>query len=188
MATGMQNVFRSKALEQYSLRWEKTILPRVVAPPVFLALWILLGLFLIATTFAWLAEVPVYTTGSGVILSQESALTTGSSDAVAAIFLPATTSVTVKSGESVLVHIGTTGASFTTTVLSIQSHALSPDAIRQQYALSASTGQVVTEPSIVVLVGLGSAISVHTYAGSLVSAQIQVGTQRVLSLLPGFHS
>jgi hypothetical protein len=47
--------------------------------------------------------------------------------------------------------------------------------------------QVVTGPSVVAFVNMGSASSTRTYVGSLCAAQVHIGSQRVLSLLPGFN-
>lgn len=186
MAKGTQQIFRAKALEQHAFRWEKTILPRVVAPRFFLFLWILLGLLFSATVFAWSAQVPMYATGSGIVLAQGSTVSVRGDEAVAAVFLPATPSLKVQAGATVLLRIGST-TQLKATVLAVQPGVMSPDDIQQRYRLSNTPGQTITEPSIVVFVGLGSAMPTQTYAGSLVSAQVQVGTRRVLSLLPGFN-
>ncbi|MBO0778119.1 MAG: hypothetical protein J2P37_04755 [Ktedonobacteraceae bacterium] len=44
MGEGRRSIYRSEALEYYSRGGEKDVLPRVIAPPVFLWLWLLLGL------------------------------------------------------------------------------------------------------------------------------------------------
>ncbi|HZO75821.1 MAG TPA: hypothetical protein VFB60_26720 [Ktedonobacteraceae bacterium] len=186
MAKGTQQIFRAKALEQHAFRWEKTILPRVVAPRFFLFLWILLGLLLSATFFAWLAQVPMYATGTGIVLAQGSTASIRGDEAVAAVFLPATPSPKVQAGATVLLSIGST-IQLRTTVLAVQPAVMSPNDIRQRYLLSNTPLSAITEPSRVVFVGLGSTMPTQTYAGSLVSALVQVGTRRVLSLLPGFN-
>jgi hypothetical protein len=44
----------------------------------------------------------------------------------------------------------------------------------------------ITEPSVVVHVKLAPSLSSRLYAGSLITAQVQIGTQRILSL-PGLN-
>lgn len=176
MAMSKRGIFRNKALKYYQQSQERDILPRIVAPPVFLFLWVLLGLLLASTALAWLVRVPTNVTGSGVVLEQKQA-PSNASGAVAALFLPATSSGLVRPGQPVQVQIGSD--TLTATILTVESGVKSPSEIRATYA------QVIAGPSVVVLIGLGSGISTQVYAGSLVQAQVQVGSQRVLSLLPG---
>ena len=63
-----QSLFRSQAREQYARRRDKTVLPRLVMPPAFLCLWLLLGLLLLATGLAWQAQVPIYASAPGTIV------------------------------------------------------------------------------------------------------------------------
>src|SRR5579883_2850505 len=60
-------LFRHQALEYYVQSREKAILPRLVKPPVFPLLWLLLGLAVLALLVAWQGQVPVYVSGSGVV-------------------------------------------------------------------------------------------------------------------------
>ena len=78
-----RRLYRAQALEQYARRREKDVLPRSVAPPVVLFLWVLLGLLVAATILAWQARVPTYALASGVIVQQVDG------GAMAVIFVPA---------------------------------------------------------------------------------------------------
>ncbi|HVB21119.1 MAG TPA: hypothetical protein VNG51_04155 [Ktedonobacteraceae bacterium] len=182
MAKSTRTIYREKALQHYVQSWEKVTLPRFVAPSVFTFLWLLLVLLLAATLLAWLGQVPVYTTGSGFVLSQASLVSDSSDAATVVVFLPATSALNVKVGLPMQVQIGATGPQLNTTVTTVETTVLSPSVIRQRYSLNGSLANIVTQPSIVLTAKLGSALSAKTYAGSLVSVQVQVGTQRVLSL------
>jgi hypothetical protein len=177
MAMTRQGVFRNKAVKYYVQSQVRDILPRIVAPPVFLFLWILLALLLVSTALAWLAHVPTSVASSGVVLDQQAAQGR-SSGAVAALFLPATSSGLVRPGQPVQIQIGA-NAPLTATILTTEPGVKSPNEIKATYA------QVVAEPSIVVFISLGPGISAQVYAGTPLRAQLQVGSQRVLSLLPG---
>src|SRR5258708_37476640 len=63
------SIFRKEAVEKYLQNREKTILPRFVAPPVFLFCWCLLAIFLCIGLLTWFGEVPVYVAGEGVVLN-----------------------------------------------------------------------------------------------------------------------
>ena len=177
-------MFRNKALQYYAQSREKDVLPRFVAPPVFLFLWVLLGLLLVATLLAWLGQVPTYVAGSGVVLNQGVKTQPGGNEAVAVVFLPATPSLNVRAGLPVQVQIGTTGPQLTSTIDAVQPGVISPSDARKRYALTGDLAQVITQPSVVVTCRLGVTVSTQRYAGSLVGAQVQVGTRSVLSLLP----
>ena len=183
MAKSTRIIYREKALQHYVQSWEKVTLPRFVAPSVFTFLWLLLVLLLAATLLAWLGQVPVYTPGSGFVLNQdqETPVSNSSNAATVVIFLPATSDLKVKVGSPIQVQIGSTGPQLNATVTTVETTVLSPSDIRQRYSLNGSLANIVTQPSIVLTANLGSALSAKTYAGSLVSVQIQVGTQRVLS-------
>jgi hypothetical protein len=184
MAASKRTIFRNKAMQHYTQSREKDILPRFVAPPVFIFLWILLGLLFIATVLAWLEQVPTYVTGSGVVLDQGVGTQNGGNEAVAVVFLPATTSLKVTAGQPIQVQVGSSGPQLSGTIATVKPGVLSPSQARQQYGLNGSLAQVITQPSVAVTVQLGPGFSTQTYAGSIVNAQVQVGTRRVLSLLP----
>lgn len=184
MALSRRTMFRDKALQYYTQSREKDILPRFVTPPVFLFLWMLLVLLLAAAVLAWLGQVPTYVTGSGVVLSQVSK----DGGAVSVIFLPATPSLHVQPGLPVRLQVGATGPVLSTTVATVDDAVISPAQARQRYKLTGDLASVITQPSIVITAMLGASTPAKTYAGSTVSAQAQVGSRRVLSLLPGIGS
>jgi hypothetical protein len=56
--------------------------------------------------------------------------------------------------------------------------------IRANYALTDALGLVVSQPAAVAVVTLQEGSVLQGYAGSLVGANIQIGTRSALSLLP----
>jgi hypothetical protein len=176
------SIFRSKALQKYVQSREKNVLPRLVAPPVFAFFWVILALFTAAGLVAWLGQVPLYVTGSGLVLDRSATAAQGKEEAVAVILLPATSFVHLRAGMPVQVQVGSDGSPIPCTIDSVESRILSPSEVHQRYML------VVPEPSFVAIVGLGPGISSHLYAGSPVQAQIQIGSERLLSLFPLFNT
>jgi hypothetical protein len=81
-----------------------------------------------------------------------------------------------------------TGPSITSKIVHIEPGLLSPDTLHKRYGFNYAGMPVITEPSIAVDAKVGPSVPSHLYAGSPVSAQIQIGTRRVLSFLPGFDS
>ncbi len=186
MAIAKRNIFRGKALQEYAASRQKDVLPRLVSPPVFVFFWILLGLLLVAGITAWLERVPLYVSASGVILDHPIAQDNQLNDeSIAVIFLPVSRSLHVQPGQSILLQIGSMGTQLSYKVDQVEPGILSPGDARKDYKLDSATSQAITGPSLVVTVNLGSAFPAQQYAGSIVQARLQVGSQRVLSLLPG---
>ena len=187
MTKAPRSIFRDQAIKSYIERREKDVLPQLVAPPVFLFLWILLGLLMTAGLLAWLAQVPIYLEGSGIILEQQPPSASGQSEAVALIFFPALSASKVRLGLPIQLQVGSAGPFFTGKIDQVEPGIISPSEARKRYMLDNSVSPMLTEPAVVVRVRLGTTIPAHMYAGSVLSAQVQVGSQRVLSLFPGFE-
>ena len=180
-ATPKIQVFRSKTLQKYMQNREKSVLPRIVAPPIFAFSWIVLTLLIAAGIAVWLGEIPSYITGSGIILGTNS--TAHQIDgANAALLLPASDSSYIRPGLPVQLQIGQAGPQLHRTINSVSQNLLSPAEVRQQY------GFEVADPSLVVTVALGPTISEQLYSGSPIQAQVQIGSQSLLTLFPVVNS
>jgi hypothetical protein len=186
MAVSKRTIFRKKALEYYTTSRQKEVLPRYISPPVFVLLWFLLALVLFAILAAWLTRVPTYVVTEGVVLDQE--IIQGqqaSKGAIAIVFVPASHSAQVHVGQPILLQVGATGTQLLYTVQRVEPGVLSPNEARSRYGLDYATSHIISGPSKVLIISLGPAFPTQQYAGSTVSAQLQIGSQRVLSLLPG---
>ncbi len=171
-------IFRKEAIEKYARGRDKNVLPQFVLPPVFVFLWCLLALFVSAGITAWLGQVPVYTTGIGIVLNPSTSGSTANGEMAAVIFVPYNTSLHLQVGQPITAQIGQAGPQMTTAIGAVESQILSPDEVRKQFSVS------ITDPSVAVTAVVGPHLSL--YAGSLVQAQIEVGSMRLLSLFPGF--
>jgi hypothetical protein len=170
-------IFRKEAIEKYAQGRDKNVLPQFVLPPVFVFLWCLLALFISAGITAWLGQVPVYTSGIGVVLDPSISGSTANGEMTAVIFIPYSPSLHLQVGQPVNMHIGQTGPQISTAIGAVESQILSPTEVRKQFLVS------ITDPSVAATVVVGPHLSL--YSGSLVQAQIEVGSHRLLSLFPG---
>ncbi|HLZ62686.1 MAG TPA: hypothetical protein VKR06_37545 [Ktedonosporobacter sp.] len=152
-------------------------MPRIVAPQVFLFLWILLGLLLASTVLTWLEQVPTRVEGSGIVLDQNRAVNESDSS-IAVVFLPAESVDKVHNGQFVQAQVGAKELS-DAVVLTVEPGIKSPNEIKLRY------GQAIAEPAVVAIIGFRPALLAQEYAGTLIHVQVLVGTQRMLSLLPG---
>lgn len=178
-------LFREHALAQYQQRQQRAMLPRLVSPPVFLCSWILLSLLVLAAGLAWWAQVPIFVSGSGVLQAQYADSPFEGTQVMALLFLPTSEANQVRVGQSVQLQLASTDLQFTGTVSQIEPGAISPIEARQRYDLVGEAAASLTQPSMVVIVKPATVLAASTYAGSLVEAQIQAGTRRVLTLVPG---
>ncbi len=181
-AAPKRSIFRSQAVQKYRQNQEKSVLPRIVAPPVFLFFWILLIILTSAGIVSWLGQIPLYVTGSGTVLDKDVLPAQGDDEAVAIIILPASDIAHIRAGLPAQIQIGSTGPQVSRTVDSVSSAILSPSEVHQNYGIE------MTDPAQVVFLRLGPNISRHVYAGSPVHVQIQIGSQRLISLFPILNS
>jgi hypothetical protein len=178
------SIFRAQAIKHYIQGQEKDILPCLVSPPMFVFCWILLGLLLSAGCIAWWGKIPLYVAGSGIILEKGSHSIPESNEAL--VFLPANQPLQLHIGSPIQLQIDTTSPRFSGQIERIEQGIISPAMAQQHYALGSSADLVITQPSIALLARLAPPLADPVYAGSIVHAQVQSGSRRVLSLVMGF--
>ncbi len=179
MSNARRPIFRDAAIKQYIQGRDKDVLPRYVSPPIFLFLWIVVGFCITTGLIAWSTRIPVYVSGLGTVVKEHR-----SGQMVAIIFLSPDQRLRVRPGEPAQLQIGTLGPLLKQTVTFVKPNILSPGEARQDYNLDGAISLVVPQPSFVVVVALDARLVSPLYRGSLLRAEIQVGSQRVLSLLP----
>ncbi|SRR6266567_5369982 len=180
-----QPIFRANALKHYMQSGEKTALPRFINLPTALLLWLLLALLLLEGALAWSNEIPMYISVQGIILrADQPYASAGHGDALALVFLAPGNMHTLHPGLPVRVHIGQAGPPVSSEIVQIEPGIISPFEACQRYQLGDNCAQLVPQPSIAVLVRM-KGLSATTYAGSQLIAEIQVGSQRIITLIPG---
>ena len=63
-----RSIFREDAVRRYAAGQEKTVLPQLVSPRTFTYLWVLLSLLGASSAIAWFTRIPVYASGSAVVV------------------------------------------------------------------------------------------------------------------------
>ena len=180
MPQSPRQLFRDHALQQYMQRREKDVLPRFIAPPTFLFAWILLALMLLAGVFLWWERIPTTVSAAGIVPTQP----TGQQ---VLVFLPASYRGQLHPGQQASVTLGNSDQMVTGTITKIEPGLVGPGDIQQRFHLTFDPLQVITQPSIAVTMSLHNAPPLTgAYAGSMVKAEIKIGSRRVLSLFPVF--
>src|SRR5581483_1713651 len=178
-------IFRNNAIKYYMQSKGKGVLPHFISWPVTVFLWVLLGLLIVTIVFAWYEQIPVYVEGSGIVLDTGKAAHSGSDESLAIVFLPPAQSARLRVGLPVTVHVGSNVAQLSGKIVEIESGINSLYTLSKRYGLNESCSFFIGKPSVVVLVGLGSTMVTALYAGNSLTAEVKIGSQRILSFIPG---
>ena len=178
-------IFRQSAITAYKRATEKADVPRLISWPIIVCLWLLLGVLLAAGFLAWYVQVPTYVNGSGIILARGDMLQPAYGQMVAVVFLPPDQATHLRVGQPVDVQTGSAGPLVQSTIAQVKPGITSPDAARQRYRLDGMSALLITQPSTVVIIKLGTTLPASAYAGSPCTARVETGSQRLLALLPG---
>jgi hypothetical protein len=180
-----RTIFRESAIEAYRWGMAKDVVPRLISWPIIVCLWLLLGVFVAAGFLAWYVQVPTYVDGSGIILGQEDTLQPADGEAVALVFLPPDQSAHVRVGLPADVQIGAAGIHVRGPIAKVEPDIMSPETARKRYRLDSAGALLITQPSVVVIIRPDTTLPAAVYDGSLVTAKVKIGSQRLLALLPG---
>lgn len=174
-----RTIFRESAIDAYRRRAEQDVVPRLISTPVVVCFWVLLGTLLAATGVAWSVRVPTYVVSSGVIAGRDERHAT--SETAAVLFIAPDRSARMRIGQPVHAEIGSSRTYVQGAVAAVEPGLIGPDAARSRY--HAGSG-LITEPSVVVIARLARPLSQTAYAGSRLTARVQIGSERLLALVP----
>ncbi len=196
MAALDKSIFRERAIEKYMRRREIHVILRLVSPPMFLFLWILLLLAVCAGAVVWSIQVPIQASGKGIVVQQvvppqkangkqnvQNTKVQNTQETVVLLLLPPDQQADIKAGQSVSITIAGTTTSFTSTIEKVQAGVMSPTDIRNQFNLSVPLSQTISGPSIVASALVQPSLA-HTYLGSQCDVQVKIGSQSALSFVP----
>jgi hypothetical protein len=144
--------------------------------------WLLVAVLLAGAAVAWTVRVPTYVAASGVVAAPGDRAR-GERTRVALVFAPIGAGV-VRVGETVRVQIDSSETPVAGAVASVGADVVGPEALSIRHRLRAA-GVLPSEPSRPVRVRLAAALPTRSYAGTRVTARIDVGSRRLLALLPG---
>lgn len=186
MPTSERSIFRESAIERYQRRQEQGILLRVAYPPALIFFWIFLLLLFGAGGLVLSIQVPILVQSQGAVVEQR-VIGQARGVVVAVLFFSPDQLTELHTGQPAVVSIGSMPINVSGVVEHVDATVISPDEARSRFNLQGGLAQVIVGPSITVTISIGLAAANRVYIGSLCSAQIQTGSQRVLSSLPGFN-
>ncbi len=192
MASLDSSIFRKRAIEKYMRRKEMHVILRLVSPPMFLFLWVLLLLAVCGGVLVALIQVPVLAPGKGIVVQQvmQQKVNTkqNAQQIIVLLLLSPDQQKNLKAGQPVSISIMAANITFNSTVENVQPMVMSPTDIRNQYNLSVPLAQTISGPSMVASATVQPASLAKTYLGSECDVQVKIGSQSVLSLVPGIDN
>ncbi|UUU32330.1 hypothetical protein JIX56_21845 [Streptomyces sp. CA-210063] len=180
-------IFRETAVQAYQRGTAKDIVPRLTRRPVIVCLWLLLAVLIATAAVAWSVRVPAYVGAQGTILSDGARAGPGGGTTDAALFLPADQSAHVRAGQPVHARIGSSDLPASGAVSRVEPGMIGPDTARAEYGFEPAAG-TVRQPWTVVIVRLEQSLPPAAYDGSSLTARVEAGSQRLLTLFPGLGS
>jgi hypothetical protein len=180
-------IFRVDAMRRYMQSREEPVLPRLVSPPVFMYLWLLLGLLVAIGLLTWFARVPVYASGSAVVVDSSNSLPSARDEALVVAFVPPEHLWRLRVGQLLLLQFDERSKRLEAQIMAVELGVSSPEMARRRFGLSEGAALAITEPSVIALARLkvlSSGLPAAAYVGSKYRAKIEVASRRVISLLP----
>ena len=179
--------FRVKAMQEYLQRQETDIIPHFISPYTKFLSYLLFSLLLLTGLFIRWGEVPFSITGSGVVLTKVPAHTLRNNEMAIVFFLPAKYASQLHPGENIEWHVEPTGQQFTNPIRYVETKMISPNEARKQYMLNGNAAQVITQSSVVAILFPVTKSTYLLKAGDLVSTQVHIGSQSILSFCLGLQ-
>jgi hypothetical protein len=178
------SIFREKALKHYAQSRKRDILPNFSSIPAAIFSWVLLGLLIATGLLVWDTQVPLYTTGTGIVIQQPTKYAqSGNRETDILLFFSPNVGPKLRAGLPVQLNMGATGQQLSSAITEIMPGTVTPREVLQSYGLQVSN-PVLKQPAILAFVSLGTAFPNSVYDGSIVSAQVKIGTQALaLSLI-----
>src|SRR5262249_15119788 len=144
---------------------------------------------------AWVVRLPIYASGVAVVLDRSAAGSGQSDGVVVAALLPGENLASLRPGQPLYLQLGPDGQRLRRTVDAVDAEGVSPDARAGRGAGAAGgrrggggggggggragAGAARLEP-------LPPPLAASSYVGSVLPVQIEVGTRRVVALIPPF--
>jgi hypothetical protein len=188
MAALDRSIFRQRAVEKHIQKRERHIILRLVSPPMFVFLWTLLALAVAGGALVWTIQEPVVVQGKGVVVEQNAANTKTAQKIIVLLLLPTNQQANLKVGQPVRITIGS-NIIFNSTINQVEKDIMSPTAISSKYtAQAAPLAQTLSGPAVVATAAVEPMSQAQTYLGSQCQAQIQIGSESIVTMLPGIDN
>jgi hypothetical protein len=179
-------LFRAGAAERYVQGRQETVLPPLINPRVTRLAWLLLVLLLLGSGAAWWVQVPVFVTGSAIVIPSPEG---SAAEAYVLALFPAESLGTLRVGQGVFLRLNALTQPLIRPIDEVTPEVLSPAEIARRFDLNPAATLSLRGPSVAALMNLGATVNerpANGYVGSVYPVEAEVGSRRLLSLLPVF--
>ena len=188
MKEGHRLIFRDTAMQRYVLCRTRSVLPQFASLRITTLLWVIAGMLLSLGLLAWLIHIPVYVSGLGVVI-ESPRLGAGEVGDVhrMAVVLGDKERSRVRVGQKVFWSFDNRGGRVSLTLIAIETEVSSIKAVYERFKLTGAAAAGITEPVVVAFVdpeALPDNVPASSYAGNVYRIDVEVGTMRVISMLP----
>ncbi len=183
MASLENSIFRKDALEKYFQKRERDKILRLVSPPMFVFLWILLLFSLGVSVLAWTLQEPITIQGEGVVVQQGAGTGKAEQKIMVVLLLPPDQQEYVKVGQPVRIAITSSNITFNSIIGQVAPGIMSPVAINAMLnAQGVSLAQSLSGPALVAAAPVEPESEAQTYLlGSRCQIRVQIGSRSALS-------
>ncbi|HZO72369.1 MAG TPA: hypothetical protein VFB60_09205 [Ktedonobacteraceae bacterium] len=188
MTAPNRSIFRQRAIAKYVQRQERQVMLRLVSPPIFGFLWLLLLILIGGGILVWSLQVPLVVQARGIVVQQTGKQGKGQQTTAVLLLLPANQQASLKAGQSVRIMIAPKDITFTGVIDHVEAGAMSPATINAQFHIQIPQPEAASGPYIVATVPVAPAAQIQLHPGSVCQAQVQTSSANVFSLLPGFNN
>ncbi|HEX2269123.1 MAG TPA: hypothetical protein VHH35_06295 [Pyrinomonadaceae bacterium] len=165
----------------------QTVLPRFIAPPAPLCLWLLLSCLIAASVLAWLTRVPVYLNGIATVVDANARDQHPNDEELIVAFFPPESKAEMRTGQNLSLKLDPDGPPLIRTISVIEPGILSPADARKKFNLDDTTSRTYQSPAAIAIARLGKPseqLPAGVYEGIVVEAWVETGSQRLIALLP----
>jgi hypothetical protein len=160
--------------------------PQFLMPRRFRLLWTLIGLLALTSMGVLFVRVPVYVTGTGVIVDWRGEDPAVPGDIAIALFVSPEDALKLQAGQSIFLRLNEVDQPIERVIVAIEPGVSSPEAFAQRFALGSAAGSI-TQPATVAIAAFEPApreLPAHAYLGSHGQVDVAVGSRPIFSLLP----
>ena len=158
----------------------QTVLPRFIAPPAPLCLWLILSCFITASVLGCLTRIPVYRNGIATVVLR-------ADEEMIVAFFPPESKSEMKAGQNLSFKLDPDGPPLVRPVAVVEPAILSPADARKKFNLDVATSRAYEGPAAIAIAPLGKPsenLPASAYEGVVVEARVEIGSQRLIALLP----
>jgi hypothetical protein len=181
-----RSIFRPTAVRRYTKDRQRSVIPRFISPPTVVCLWLLVGLLTAGGLLTWFARVPIYASGWATVVSLENK-DPGGNGFITAMFLPPEYLSDLRIEQTVFLTWAGESERLKGLVVATSPEIVSPAVVQRHLGLHTNTATMIDSPAawgMARFESMPAAFPASSYPGQVYAADVEIGSQRIVSRLP----